>query len=259
MPINEIAATGFQSAAAEYERSRPGYPDAAVARIVEICELGGSSRLLDLACGTGKMTRQIASVSDAAIVGADPVEGMLAQFAAVLPAIPAVAGVAEALPFADASFDACVVAQGFHWFDGDRALAELHRILRPRSALVAIWNTRDESVPWVRAMNEIFDRYEGDVARFWKGKWPPAFASTTDFSPLQREDFLYEQRLTRGGVVERVLSVSFIAALPPAERDLVAEQVVEILDRDPETSLVSGDDEIVLPYRTELYWCRRKS
>ncbi|MHB8511935.1 MAG: class I SAM-dependent methyltransferase [Actinomycetota bacterium] len=252
--IHEAAAVGFGSAAAEYERARPDYPAQAVERIVSLCSLTSESRVLDLACGTGKMTRILSATSRARIVGLDPIEPMLLQFRSVLTHVPCVGGTAERIPFADASFDACIVAQAFHWFKGDDALAEIHRVLEPSSVLVAIWNTRDESVPWVAAMNSIFDRYEGDVMRFWRGGWKPAFEQTRLFTPLQREDFVHQQTLTRQGMVDRVLSVSFIATLPAAERKVVADRMLEILDDDPATR---GKQDVVLSYRTQLYWCRR--
>ncbi|GAC1411928.1 MAG: class I SAM-dependent methyltransferase [Actinomycetota bacterium] len=253
MSIHQAAAVGFQSAAGEYERSRPGYPAEAVQRIGSLCRLAPGTRVLDLACGTGKMTRLLRDASEAELIGCDPIDGMLRQFVSVLPDAPVVAGVAEHIPFAAQSFDACIVAQAFHWFDGPAALAEIHRVLRPGAPLIAIWNTRDESVAWVAAMNEIFNQYEGDVMRFWQGAWRPAF-DTPLFTPLGQEDFSYAQTLTRRGVVERVLSVSFIASLPEAERQSVASRMLGILDTDPQTK---GRDTVVLPYNTQLYSWRR--
>jgi len=147
-----------------------------------------------------------------------------------------------------------VVAQAFHWFEGVSALREIHRVLRSGSALAVIWNVRDESVRWVAEMSKIFDRYERDVMRFWKGAWRAPFESTKLFTPLRREGFTHAQTLTRQGIVERVLSVSFIAALEQPEREAVAAEMLEVLDNDP---LTKGNNEIAVAYRTELYWCNR--
>lgn len=253
--VNQIAAGGFGRAAAEYERARPGYPDAAVDAIALACGIGPGTRVLDLACGTGKFTRPLLALG-AAVTGADPVDAMLRQLRAQLPQVPVARSAAEALPFAAGCFDAVCVAQGFHWFDGDAALAQIARVLRPGGALALLWNVRDTSVAWVAALNQIFARYEGDVAtlRFWRGAWKPAFERTALFTPFTSSEFPYEQVLTRAGVIERIRSVSFIATLPDAERARVVRDVEAILDADP---LTRGSDRIVLPYRTELYVCER--
>lgn len=255
MTINRIAADGFGRAAAEYERARPGYPDAAVAALTSRAGIGPSSLVLDLACGTGKFTRALAPTG-ATIVGADPIGPMLARLNAEGFVARPVQAAAEMLPFAPESFDVVTVAQGFHWFDGDAALSQIAAVLRPGGVLALLWNVRNTSVAWVAALNTIFARYEGDVAtlRFWRGAWKAPFQRTARFTPVTKSEFSYEQVLTRAGVIDRVASVSFIATLPPAERARVHAEVEAILDGDPTTH---GSDRIVLPYRTELYLCER--
>lgn len=253
MPVHDAAATGFQSAAREYERARPGYPADAVARAVAACDIGAGDRVLDLACGTGKFARLL-DASGAVVVGADPVDGMVRQFRSVMPQSPLVEATAEHLPFAPGSFDAITVAQAFHWFDGDAALAEIHRVLKPGRALALIWNIRDTTVAWVHRLNDVFNRYEGDVMRFWRGEWRTAFERTDAFTSPILDEFRYEHTLTRDGVIDRVLSVSFIATLPSDERARVVADVEAILDDDP---LTRGRDTVVLPYVTHLYTCRR--
>lgn len=253
MPVHDAAATGFQSAAREYERARPGYPADAVARAVAACDIDTGHRVLDLACGTGKFARALDPYGPV-VVGADPVDGMIRQLRVAAPRLPLARATAEHLPFAAGSFDAVTVAQAFHWFDGDAALAEIHRVLKPGRALAMIWNIRDTTVPWVNRLNDIFNRYEGDVMRFWRGEWRAAFERSDRFTPLQRDEFRYDQTLSRAGVIDRVLSVSFIATLPADERTRVVADVEAILADDP---LTSDSDAIVLPYVTHLYTCRR--
>ena len=59
MPIDDVAARGFQAGAAAYELARPGYPDAAVALLARELAVGAGTRVCDLAAGTGKLTRRL--------------------------------------------------------------------------------------------------------------------------------------------------------------------------------------------------------
>ena len=130
MPIHEAAARGFQQASEAYERGRPTYPPEAIARLVTALGIGPHSTVVDLAAGTGKLTRQLVP-SGARLIAVEPVEAMRATFARVLPGVTILEGTAEALPLPDASAEALVVGQAFHWFDGPAALAEIHWVLRP--------------------------------------------------------------------------------------------------------------------------------
>ncbi len=118
-----------------------------------------------------------------------------------------------------------------------------------------IWNVRDESVDWVAELTEIIDPHSGDAPRYRTGAWREAFDRTLGFGPLNERRFRYEQAMTPDGVVDRVLSVSFIAALPDYGCRSVREQVGRLLLRYPD---LAGRDEIAFPYRTDVYWCERR-
>jgi ubiquinone/menaquinone biosynthesis C-methylase UbiE len=146
--IHPTAATGFAAAAAEYERGRPGYPPAALRAL----ELAPGLTVLDLAAGTGKLTRALAE-SGATVIAVEPV----AEMRAALPSsVRAVDGTAERIPLEDGAVELVTVAQAFHWFDGAAALAEIHRVLRPGGRLALIWNRRLEGDPLNQAIDELF-------------------------------------------------------------------------------------------------------
>src|SRR5690349_24104856 len=128
MSIHRAASTGFALSAAAYERGRPGYPPAALAWLSERLRLGSGRAVVDLAAGTGKLTRPLADTG-AEVVAVEPVAEMRARIGPA--AARAHDGTAEAMPLPDASADAVTVGQAFHWFDGPVALAEIHRVLRP--------------------------------------------------------------------------------------------------------------------------------
>lgn len=127
--VHPAAARGFSRSSALYERARPGYPPAAVAWLAECLGIGPGAAVLDLAAGTGRLTRLLATTG-ADVVAVEPVAEMRAAIGS-----GALAGTAEAIPVADGRVDAVTVGEAFHWFDGLRALAEIHRVLRPGGRL----------------------------------------------------------------------------------------------------------------------------
>lgn len=248
--IHDAAARGFPRAVEDYERGRPGYPPEAVARLVEVLPIGPGRRVLDLAAGTGKLTRALEPFG-AELVAVEPVAEMRAVLERASPAVQSVDGVAEGIPLADDSVDAVVVGSAFHWFDGERALTEIQRVLRPGGGLGLLWNVRDEAVPWVAALTEIMEPHRGGAPRYSAGAWRAALDDSPLFSPLERASFHHVQRLPPEGVVARVASVSFVAALPAGKRARVLDHVRRLLERDPVTR---GRPLVELPYRTDVFW-----
>ena len=248
--VNRTAAEGFEAVADEYERARPDYPQAAVRRIVH--EVGPGRRWLDLGAGTGKLTRMLAAER---VVALEPLPAMRAHLARVLPGVPLAAGVAEALPFSDASFGSVVCAQAFHWFDGERALAEIHRVLEPGGRLALLWNVKDESVPWVRELGDILRPYQDRVPQETTGRWRDAFEKSALFGPLADERFGHAQMLDGPGLIERYASASYVAVLPVEERLGVLARIRALVETHPD---LRDQAEFPLPYVTELHWCERR-
>src|SRR5205814_9850211 len=105
--------------------------------------IAGPDLVVDLAAGTGKMTRALVA-RGLNVVAIEPVEGMRAKLVAALPDVRAMDGTAEEMPFEDHSVAAAVVAQAFHWFKHDEALSEIHRVLRSHGPLGIVWNVRHD-------------------------------------------------------------------------------------------------------------------
>lgn len=231
------ATKGFTEAE-RYERGRPDYPQAAVDAIVSEFDLRAGRTVLDLGAGTGKLTRLLVP-SGANVIAVEPIREMREQ----LRDIVALAGTAERIPLTDDYVDAVTVAQAFHWFDADVALREIHRVLRTGGGVALIWNARDERHPLQAALSEIFDRYEGDTPRRQNRNWKTVLADSGLFERTRRVLFPHVQQVDEQGVVDRVLSVSFMASLPESERAEVERQV---------RALAAGA--IELPYMTELYY-----
>lgn len=252
MPIDRVAASGFEAGAAAYQRARPGYPDAAVARLVDVLRLHAGSVVVDLGAGTGKLTESLLPTG-ARVIGVEPVEAMRNRLAAGLPDVAVVAGTAEAIPLAARSAHAVVAAQAFHWFDGPAALAEIHRILGEGGRLGLVWNMRDTTVDWVARLAAIVDAYGDAIRRHETEEWRSVFPAP-GFGPLEEEAFPNVQPITPEGVVERVASTSFIARLPDAQRRGVLARVEDLVRTHPDTR---ERETFGFPHRTRIYWCER--
>jgi SAM-dependent methyltransferase len=150
----EARARSFETAAADYERYRPEYPEAALRWIVDRLELRPGARVLDLGAGTGKLTRGLLRLG-LDIVAVEPGAAMLAELRTAVPGVEALQGSAEAIPLEDHSVDAVAAGQAFHWFDREQALPELLRVLRPRGGLGLLWNWEDVGDPIGARLAEI--------------------------------------------------------------------------------------------------------
>lgn len=252
--VKDIAARGFATAASVYEKGRPGYPEPAIAWLAARLRLGPAVSVVDVGAGTGKLTFALVRLG-AQVTAVEPVAQMRAVLAKRLPPVRVLEGEAEALPLGDRSMDAVTVAQAFHWFDGPRALASFHRVLKPGGRLGLVWNARDERSDWVARITEIIDRIDTTAPRYRSGAWRAAFSGTTLFSPLVTTSFLHEQRGALDVIVARFASVSYVAALDPEERVAVLDEVRSLLATHPETR---GKSELALPYRTDVFACERQ-
>jgi ubiquinone/menaquinone biosynthesis C-methylase UbiE len=132
--MSELARS-FGRTAEAYERGRPGYAEAAI----EALGLPPDAVVLDLAAGTGKLTRQLVR-RFARVIAVEPLDGMRAVLERVVPEAEALAGSADAIPLPDGSVDAVFVGQAFHWFATDDVLREIARVLRPRGILAILFN-----------------------------------------------------------------------------------------------------------------------
>lgn len=242
-------ALAFGPAAEAYERGRPSYPAAAVGFLAEQLDLRAGRTVVDLAAGTGKLTRLLVRTG-ATVIAVEPVAGMRDELVGRVPGIEVVDGTAESMPLADGAADALTAAQAFHWFDGSRALPEIHRVLRPGGVLAVVFNRRSSDDPLTAAIGQITDRYRGSAPRHTTDQWRDAFGTTELFSPQELTDFPSRQDVDEDGLVDRVLSTSVIAALPDDERAAVADEV---------RALAAGQTRpLRLHYTTEVFVCRRR-
>lgn len=251
--IHTQAAIGFGRAADAYARGRPDYPAAAVQHLVQALDVGAGSRLVELGAGTGKFTAHLVATG-AHVVAVEPVAAMRDRLRETLPQVEAIDGTAEAIPLPEASIDAVFAAQAFHWFDGKRAVRQIHRILKSGGGLGLIWNIRDASIPWVDRLSKILEQYESGVPHYSSLEWMSAFRDESFLTPLETRQFAHAQRLSPSDLYDRIASISFIAAMPEAERPGVLALIRELLESEP---ALRGKEQFEMPYQTHIYWCRK--
>ncbi|MBI6911442.1 class I SAM-dependent methyltransferase [Pseudomonas palleroniana] len=253
--VHASAQQGFSTQAATYAQGRPDYPRQLIGWLGEALGVEPQSTVIDLGAGTGKFTRLLSTLTPA-LIAVEPIAAMAAQLARSLPDVRLVEGTAESIPLGDATADAVVCAQAFHWFATQAALAQIHRVLKPGGRLGLVWNVRDESVDWVAAITAIITPYEGDTPRFHTGRWREAFTGKY-FSAPELTCFPYQHVGSPQEVImDRFLSVSFIAALPEAEKAKVSAQLQALIDTHP---ALQGRDSVAFPYQTQAYLCHRLS
>ena len=223
----------FGEQAAAYERGRPSYPPESINWLLP----AGSVDVLDLGAGTGKLTVRLAE-RGLAVTAVDPIPEMLEVLSGSLPSVPALLGTAEEIPLPDNSVDAVLVAQAWHWFDPERAAAEVARVLRPGGRLGLVWNIRDERLGWVKELNRIIG-CEHD---------PSEDSVRSDvFTDIETHRFEWTSYLTPQALLDLVASRSYCITSPADVRRKVLGEVRELLSTHPALASSTG---LALPYVT---------
>lgn len=229
-------ARSFGSVADAYDRGRPGYPADAVAWLVGEQPV----TVLEVGAGTGKLTETMVALGHE-VHATDPDDAMLAKLRERLPDVPTSVAGAEQLPAADASYDVVVAGQAFHWFDHERALPEIARVLRPGGHLALVWNVRDERIPWVRRLGALIGSQDQQHAA-------GPFTASEHFAEPEHETFRHWQVVDRLSIQDLALSRSNVAVLDEAGRGEKIAEVVAFYD-----DFGRGMDGMQLPYVAECF------
>jgi SAM-dependent methyltransferase len=241
--VADLAAS-FGRAAEAYERGRPGYAEAALDAVA----LPPEAVVLDLAAGTGKLTRQLVP-RFARVLAVEPLDEMRAVLERVVPGAEALAGRADAIPLPDDAVDGVFVAEAFHWFAGDAVLRELARVLRPGGTLAILFNQADGDFE-PPLPEEFWDTYRAGAIE----KPPEQTVSTGlwqtplpgPFEPFEEASFPNPVELDREGLLAHAASWSMIGALPEPERSDLLARLARLV---PEGVYRH-------PLRTDVYWLR---
>jgi ubiquinone/menaquinone biosynthesis C-methylase UbiE len=250
--VDPRAATGFAGDSVDaYERARPAYPDEAIDHLIREFGLTNASTVLDLAAGTGKLTRSLVP-RVGRVIAVEPSPAMRGELQRQVPEAEARDGTAEAIPLEDATVDAVFVAQAFHWFRAERALSEIARVLRPGGGLAIVWNQarwKDAGLPWIERLRELVEPRRVAAGPFPAGenRWKEVLENDPRFSPRQDALFEHVHRLDVETFLALVASWSWIANLPDQERTDLLDEI---------RRLAGAETVLELPYATEVYSCR---
>jgi SAM-dependent methyltransferase len=208
----------FGNVAETYDRVRPPYSRVLLDRAQELLELDGTSRVLDLGAGTGRVTRELARRFEN-VVAVEPDERMRALHGS------AIVGSAEAIPLEDESVDAVFVGEAFHWFDPEAAIPEIARILRPRGGLAILWTHWWETEPplpdeVLAPLREPYERSKSQRRPPWRGAF-----DGSPFEPLRVEHDTDEITVDADELLTLYSTVSAFASLPVDERESLFERV----------------------------------
>lgn len=228
----------FGAQASAYERGRPSYPPDAVDWLLATGTGPPVRNVLDLGAGTGKLTSRLVE-RGLKVVAVDPIAEMLDVLRESLPDTPALLGSAEQIPLDDDTVDAVLVAQAWHWFDPERAVAEVVRVLRPGGRLGLLWNVRDERLGWVKDFGRIVG-LEHD--------WADATVELPEpFIDVQTHQVEWTNYITPQALIDYVASRSYCITSPADVRSRTLDDVRQLLATHP---ALAGAQGIALPYVT---------
>ncbi len=251
--------SSFGAAAAAYAEHRPGYAEAAVRWALEPVQDRRPVRVADIGAGTGKLTETLGRLG-ADVTAVEPDPQMLTELRRTMPAVRSVPGRAEELPLPDASVDAVLAAQAMHWFDMDRALPEIARVLRPGGVLAGLWNLDDDRVGWVAGLAAISKRQSSITLLRWRDSEVRSRrerlteAGSGLFHAPEEGEFGHGQARTADSLLATIDTHSHLLVMEETERAGLLAQVRDFLRTQPETSR----GEFTLPMVTVVLRARRR-
>jgi SAM-dependent methyltransferase len=263
--------SSFGAAAAAYAEHRPGYAEAAVRWALEPVRNRQPVqdrlpvpdrrpvRVADVGAGTGKLTATLVGLG-AEVTAVEPDPQMLAELRRAMPAVRSVPGSAEEIPLPDASLDAVLAGQAMHWFDMNRALPEIARVLTPGGVLAGLWNVDDDRVGWVAGLAEISKRKSSVTLTRWRdsaaeSRQEQLLGAHSDlFAAAEVGEFGHGQARSVDSLLATISTHSHLLVMDEAERAALLARVGDFLRSQPETA----HGEFTLPMVTVVLRARRR-
>jgi SAM-dependent methyltransferase len=217
----------FGAHADAYDRARPEWPEEVARWLVP----EDARLVVELGAGTGKLTRAIAALG-ARVVAVEPDERMRTVLEER--GLGGVSGSAEEIPLADGEADVVVAGSCLHWFDLDRALPEIRRVLCPGGRFAFGWNHRDTDDPRGARMQELMSAARGGFPGWRAREWAAAVTEGGYFGEVERATFRHVHELPRDALGDHLVSFSGIGALSDEDlAELTAAVAAALGDGDP--------------------------
>lgn len=249
--VHEVARAGYGAASEAYASARPSFPGDAVDWLLAGLGIRAGDEVVEIGAGTGKFSALLVE-RGVAVIAVEPVAAMRVRLEDLGGSIRPVDATAEQMPFEDGSVAALIASQSLHWADVELALTEFDRVLLPEGRVGLVWNFRDTSVPWQADLDALLTRLRGDAPHSRDGRWEQALVSSV-FQCAAKRSWTWSVRTDAAGVVQRVRSVSYVAALTEREQETVDGEVRDIL-----SAHGLDEDAIAFPYVTEAFLLRRR-
>ncbi|HWX74203.1 MAG TPA: class I SAM-dependent methyltransferase, partial [Solirubrobacteraceae bacterium] len=213
-----------------YERGRPEYPPAVVGALAAELGLAPGERVLDLAAGTGKLSRALLAAGFD-LLAVEPLPELRRVLGEKIGAGRVREGLAEAIPLEDASVAAVTVADAFHWFDHAQALGEIRRVLRPRGALAVLTTLPDWSgASWAHELGTLVAELRPEHPQFDGAPWQDAVRAVGGWTAPREFRVTSAQPAEAGRVLAHLESMSWIAAMPVAQRVPTLERIRALVE-----------------------------
>ncbi|MEA2161829.1 MAG: hypothetical protein QOD66_4209 [Solirubrobacteraceae bacterium] len=222
-------AQSFAAVAAEYERGRPEYAPAVVGALAAELQIRPGDPVLDLAAGTGKLTRAlIAGGFD--VVAVEPQEALRSVLEDRVGSARVRDGVAEQIPLSAASVQAVTVADGFHWFDRPRALDEIRRVLAPGGGLAVLSTVPDwRGASWGHDLGTLLMRNRPEHPHFDGAPWQDFVRAAEGWGEPWEIRVTTYPLVDLDGILAQLASISWIAAMSEAQRTEELGRMRELL------------------------------
>jgi SAM-dependent methyltransferase len=240
--------------ASDYEELRPGYAPEAAAWVAERGDLVPGSLVVDLAAGTGLLSRQFVALG-ADVVAVEPASNMRAVLGERVPQAQVVDGTAESIPLDDASVDAVVVANAFHHFSREAAFAEIRRVLRPGGTLALFWawmlEERSPPYAWVREVEAVVsaDHASHEISTAYR-TWRRSPEAGAGFDPFERREFPMSHAIASARIADLYATSSDVGSLPQATREILLDRIRELCRAQPPMLELVGKSVVDITHRT---------
>lgn len=248
--LHPSAQKGFSLGAELYQQVRPSYPPEILVWLQDQLKVSENSTVIDLGSGTGKFLPFLLQ-TQAKVIAFEPVTAMREQLEQSYSTVECLQTSSDQLLVKDESINAIICAQSFHWFSNIETLKEMYRVLIHAGHLGLVWNQRDITVDWVKALADEIARFEADTPRYHSEKWKQVFEQQQLFQFNGLQTFQLQHTGTVEQVVsKRLLSTSLIAAMPEHQQQQLKARFEQIVF---DFTGLTAQDQIDFPYTTFAY------